>query len=73
MAVVVKTNGLDARADCARLAAVFMNDDFRLVSRAVEVRVDEIDFRLHRRQVLLCPPCRMKRDPSLARFGIPAT
>ena len=53
MTVLVETNGFDRRADCARLAAVFVNDDFRLVPDAVEVRVNEVDFRLHRRQVLL--------------------
>ena len=53
MAVLVKANGFDARADRARLAAMLVHDDFGTVIDAVEVRANEVDFRLHRRQVLL--------------------
>ena len=55
IAVLVETNGLHASADRARLAAVLMDDDFRLVPGTVEVGVNEVDLRLDRTEVLLCP------------------
>ena len=55
MAVLVNADGLDTGADSARFAAVLVDNHFRLVSCAVEVGVDEIDFRLHCRQIFLCP------------------
>ena len=55
MAILVDADGFHARADRARLAAVFVHDHFGFLSRAVEVRVNEVHLRLHRGKVLLCP------------------
>ena len=65
VAVLVETNGFDASADRARLAAVLMDDDFRLVSDAVEVRVNEVNFRLDRSQVLLRSALQDEARPQL--------
>src|ERR1039457_7478221 len=43
MAVLVETNDLHACADCARLAAMLVHNNFWIVADAVEVRVNEID------------------------------
>src|ERR1022692_75886 len=55
LAVLVETNDLHACSDRARFAAMLVHDDFGFMINAVEMRVNEIDFRLERRQVLLCP------------------
>ncbi len=55
VAVLVKTNGLRASADRARLAAMLVHNNFWIVPDAVEVRVNKIDLGFHRSQVLLCP------------------
>ena len=52
-AVLPQTHRLDRRADRAALAAVLVHDDVGLDALAVEARFDEIDLRLHRRQVVL--------------------
>ena len=61
MAVVPQSPRLDRRADRAGLAAVLVDDDFRLDLGAAEVRADEVDFRLDRREVVLRPA--LKHEP----------
>src|ERR1017187_5618682 len=46
LAVLVETNDLHACSDRARFAAMLVHDDFGFMINAVEMRVNEIDFRL---------------------------
>ena len=55
--------------DGTRLAAMFMNDDFRPVIDAVEVRANEVDSDFTAASSSAFRP-QMKREPSFARFGI---
>ena len=73
MAVLVNADGLDPRADSARFAAVLVDNHLRLVPAPwkCELMKSTSDFTAAR--FFCVPPCRMNFDPSLARFGIPAT
>ena len=55
LAVAPQAQRLHRRTNGSRLAAEFVDDDFRLLARGAEAVIDEVHFRFHHRHVVLRP------------------